>query len=219
MGRKPKEKTEAADNIEGSFDSRTIVLDSGKLAGLKKHLEDQAMVRPEIIKQATITDGHKLNVTWVVNIANGTDTTAKKCAAPIHDDLRLAFSKLNNHLGRLCYQPITELNPEHEKNRDLPALHCPIHCIGFKLSGNEDNESVTLSGSRTLPNAKNIDLQSPPQKWNGDIYDYGHSDELSQIVMECVGEVELYLFDGKHQPDNQLSLFPDEDNEDDTIVE
>lgn len=167
--------------------------------------------RPEVIKQAIIVDGTKLSVTHTIERKSGIETTSKKCPDPVHDDLRIAFAKLNDHLGRLCYQPLMENNPPHENDKAQPKRICSIHCTGFKLAGNDDNEGVTLFGSRTLPNAKSLDLQSPQQRWYSDIYEYEEISELRAIIAECVNEVELYLFEGKHQPDNQMSLFPEEE--------
>ncbi len=191
--------------------SHTVIVNSGNTDGLQQHLAGRTEPRPEVIRQATIVDGHKLNVQWTVEIPNGVDTTTKKCSAPVHDDMRNAFAKLRDHLGLLCFQPISEKNPAHKEDKAQPALICPISVTGFKISGNEETEGVTIFGSRTLPNAKEIDLQSPVQKWYGDIFEYEKSDELAEIIQECVGEVELYLFEGKHQPDNQLSLFDQEE--------
>lgn len=168
-------------------------------------------IRPEVIRQAIIVDGTKLNVTYTVEMRSGTETTSKKCPDPVHDDLRIAFAKLKDHLGRLCYQPLTEHNPAHKNDRTLPALICPIHCTGFKISGKEENEAVILYGSRTLPNAKDIYLESPSQKYHGDIFEYEHSGDLKELIDECVSEVELYLFEGKHAPDVQGDLFEQEE--------
>lgn len=207
-----KHKKITADEENGLENTATIILGTNTEA-LRKHLAERENKRPEVIREATIVDGWNLNVKWTVEIQNGVDTTTKKCSAPVHDDLRIAFALLNNHLAHLCFQPLTEHNPAHKENKELPALICPVHCIGFKLSGNGETEGVTLFGSRTLPNAKAISLSSPTQKWSGDIFEYAHSNELSEIIMQCVGEVELYLFEDKHAPDNQLSLFPEEEED------
>lgn len=199
-------------------DSRTIVLGNNP-EGLKRHLESLSQVRTEVIKSAHIVDGRKLKVTYHVPTHHGTDKQVKDCAAPVHPDLKKAFAELDHHLGLLCYQPVTEHNPAHKENRELPALICNIHCTGFKITGNEDNEAITLTGYRTLPNAKNLDIESPSQKWDSDIHDYDQIRELSDAIQDCINEVELYLFPSpewpecKTEPDNQLSLFPEEEKE------
>lgn len=202
----------------GENTTHTLVIDSGKVGQLTDFLQGRQK-RPEVIREATIVDGTKLNVKFSVETRDGPESTSKKYPAPVHDDLRTAFAKLNNHLGNLCYQPITEHNPAHKENRELPALICPIHCSGFKLSGSEETEGVILFGSRTLPNAKAIDLESPQQKWDGDIYEYDDADELKDIISECISEVEMYLFEGKHAPDIQGSLFDEVKVNEEEVIE
>ena len=189
----------------------TVVL--GNPDKIQEYLQSRSQPRAEVIRQATIVDGYKLKVQWTIEVDNGVDTITKKCSTPVHDDLRNAFARLRDHLGRLCFQPLTEHNPAYKEDKTQPQLICPITVTGFKISGNDETEGVTIFGSRTLPNAKNIDLQSPVQKWNGDVYDYEESDDLSEIIAACVGEVELYLFEGKHQPDKQMSLFDQEEED------
>lgn len=200
-----------------SENGHTIIL--GNLEGLKRHLERSANHRqnPEVIKKASIVDGRRLTVSYTEKTANGVDGNTRKCSAPIHPDLRKAFANLDVHLARLCFQPLEQENPFYEPGKDFPEFVLPVHCIGFSITGNEDAEAVTLHGFRTLPNAKEISIESPSQKWEGDIYSYKDIEDLSECVMTCIGEVELYLFPSEEWPnckielDNQLSLFPDDE--------
>lgn len=203
--------------------SETIIL--GDAEKIQKHLGDRTgnESRREVIRKASIIDSRTLEVEYNEETKAGHEVTKKKCSASIHEDLLKAFLSLNDHLGRLCYQPLTEHNPAYETDKTQPQLHCPIHCIGFSLSGNDETEAVSLTGYRTLPNGKEISLKSPSQKWDSDIFDYEEDDDLREAIMTCIGEVELYLFPSsdwpscKHALDPQLSLFPDEAQVEETI--
>ena len=119
LSTKKTETAAAEDQIEARTNSRTIILGQPNKA-LLQHLENQP--RRETIKKVTIVDGRRLVVSFTEKTHNGMDSYSKKCAAPIHPDLKAAFAALNNHLGRLCFQPLTEHNPAHKDNKELPAL-------------------------------------------------------------------------------------------------
>jgi hypothetical protein len=187
---------------DNSTETHTIVLGGGKLDKLKKFLTNKYINedRREVLRSATVVDGRTLDVSFTLDTPQGTKVTTDSCPGTVHPDLIAAFSELHEHLGRLCFQPISEHNPLHKNDPTQPALICNIHCTGFSLKGSEDKEKITLTGYRTLPNAKDIKLVSPAQLWDGDIFEYEHISELSETIMRCTGEVMLYLFPSKEWP-------------------
>ncbi len=182
------------------------------------------------INKAKIKDNLFLTAEYSEVISAGTKSISEDFTAPVHDDLKRAFKKLTIHLLLLTGQVFSDtdetgLPATFDKDRTL-HLYDPegefffneagwniidnTYCSGFTIGGNGDSEGVTLIGRRTLGNGKILNLVSPFQKWEGDSYNYAWLGELSEIISECRGEVHLYLFDGKHQPDTQLSLFYEE---------
>lgn len=188
------------------------------------------------IKKAKIKDNLFLDVEYSEIVTDGTNSVTKSCTAPVHDDLKKAFKKLTIHLGLLTEQISVakgkgSVTADFDSERVLhlfdPGLEFhftetgwniidSMYCSGFTIGGTGDSEGVTLIGRRTLSNSKVLNLVSPFQKWEGDMYDYNYSSELSEIIAECTGEVKLYLFEGKHQPEAQLSLF---DQTDESLTE
>lgn len=178
------------------------------------------------INKAKIKDNLFLTAEYSEVISAGTKSISEDFTAPVHDDLKKAFKKLTIHLALLTGQVLTDFDNGIEATFDTErvlSLYDPeadfkfsesgwniidnTYCSGFTIGGNGDSEGVTLVGRRLLANGKTLNLVSPFQKWEGDNYNYSWISELSEIISECRGEVHLYLFEGKHQPDTQLSLF------------
>lgn len=65
-----------------------------------------------------------------------------------------------------------------------------------------DHEGVTIIGGRNV-DAGYLNLVAPFTKWDSD---YEYISELGEIVEECKNEVMLYLFENKHQPEAQLEM-------------
>jgi hypothetical protein len=140
------------------------------------------------LKKAKIKDGLFLEVEYSETIADGTNTVKKDCTAPVHDDLKNAFSKLDGHLQDLC-----------EQNDECT-------CKGFSIGGSGDHEGVVLIGSRDIK-LGTLNLVSPFAKWD---CDYEEISDLSEAIEGCKHEVKLYLFEGKHKPEAQQELPFDE---------
>ena len=151
------------------------------------------------IKKAAIKDGNFLSVEYTEQQPDGFSTIKKDCKIPVHADLKQAFRKLDVHLASLGFQ--------FDKNGEVPVSK--ITCKGFTIGGSGDNEGVTLSGVYVLPNDKTLNITSPFQRFADDFYEYEHMDELMEVLNECENEVHEYLFNGKHEEDNQLALFPE----------
>lgn len=151
------------------------------------------------IKKAKIKDNMFLDVEYSEKTSDGENKVTKSCTAPVHDDLKHEFAKLDQHLGNICEQ----------YDRDGNITPDIISCKGFTIGGAGDNEGVCLLGLRHLDSSKVLNLTAPFTKWEDQ--DYENISELSQIIEACKHEVKLYLFEGKHQPEAQMEIgFPGE---------
>lgn len=153
------------------------------------------------IKKAKIKDDLFLEVEYMEMVKDGENTIKKSSTSPVHNDMKAAFRKLDEHLCRVCEQYNSLGNPD-EMN---------INCKGFTIGGNGDSEGVCLIGYRGFDSGKSLNLVSPFVKWEGD--DYSYTGELASIIEECKYEVNLYLFEGKHAPQAQQELPFDEAEE------
>lgn len=136
------------------------------------------------LKKAKIKDSLFLEVEYSETISDGTNTVKKDCTAPIHDDLKNAFEKLDHFLEVACEQ-------------DSACV-----CKGFSIGGSGDNEGVTLIGSRDVDMGV-LNLVSPFIKWDST---FSGRVDLSEAIEACKHEVKLYLFEGKHKPEAQQEL-------------
>lgn len=178
------------------------------------------------IKKAKIKSHIFLEAEYSEPILDGVTQVKKDCTAPVHDDLKKAFRRLDIHLAFLCEQAkpstdkkalsitaafpddetVTRLDPGEEFRCLLPDWHIINNttCSGFSVGGNGETEGVSLFGVRVLSNGKKINIVTPFTKWADD---YQFVGELIELIEECKAEVYSYLFENKHQPDNQPSLF------------
>lgn len=146
------------------------------------------------IKKAKIKNELFLEVEYTENIQDGTNTVKKDCTAPIHNDLKNAFKKLDAHLSGISEQ-YTEKGELDMDN---------VTCRGFSIGG--DGEGVILFGFRKLSNGKALNFLSPFHKWDGETVEYESSADLRVAITQCKTEVIKYLFENKHQPDIQGKL-------------
>jgi len=161
------------------------------------------------IKKAKIVSNITLNYEAEEH-ENGTVNKIKKeCGHPIHDDLRLAMSKLNIHLALLC---------ELVDIKSFPDLEFPQHPIleklaisGVSFGGNDESEGVTIIGSRRLRGNKVLNLISPFQKYEDDTPEsYPFTSELYADITNLYSEIEQYI-GGKYGEGAQISMeFGDE---------
>jgi hypothetical protein len=182
------------------------------------------------IKKAKIKNELFLEVEYSEKLNDGTNTVKKECTAPVHDDLKLAFKRLNVHLALLCEQVYIatgkagieiqkgigeeiawQMDPNNDFTFSQPSWNIirGMYCSGFTIGGSGESEGVTLIGYRLLGNDKVLNLTSPFQRW-GDSYEF--DSKLGEIIEACKHETYQYLFNDKHKPNAQLSMF-DEDNE------
>jgi len=135
--------------------------------------------------------------------------------APIHDDLREAFLALTPHFAYIC-EEITEsvcrqaINDFNQGVVYQDAETNPLKkytVIGFTLG--KDSEGVTIIGSKRLDSGKSININTPFMKWDDD---YAFDSELIAAVDLLKSEVYEYI-EGKRAPaNNQLDMFPDEED-------
>jgi len=140
------------------------------------------------IKKAKIKNELFLEVEYSELIKDGTNTVKKDCTAPIHNDLKFAFKKLDKHLSGISEQ--------YTIKGELDTGN--VTCRGFSIGG--DGEGIILFGFRKLSSGKALNFLSPFHKW-----DEG-ADDLRACISKCKAEVIKYLFENKHQPDVQGKL-------------
>ncbi len=150
------------------------------------------------IKSAALYKGVFLRGTYTEVMGKaGEQNMDYKCTVPVHPDLRTAFHKLNAHAIKLA-----EIYDAHGLVEDNK-----VNVIGFHTSGEDEAEGVVISLTRTLNNEKEVQINTPFQRWDDQNTPYIDGSDLSDIIEECKAEVYAYLFQDKHQPTNQLSLF------------
>lgn len=184
----------------------------------------------EILK-AKLRDNLFVTATYAETVGNDLNNVTIECSAPAHDDLRRAFRQLTPHLALIAEQ----INLDNKSGRQVStaddanarealmdpdrlftmsdenwAILVDMECTGFSIGGSGDNEGVTLIGKRELSTNKTLNLTAPFTKWD-DSMPYRHSSDLAELIETCKAEVYSYLFEGKHQPDAQMSFaFPED---------
>jgi hypothetical protein len=122
--------------------------------------------------------------------------------APIHDDLREAFSALTAHFAFICEEITESLCREAINDFKKGVVHMddetdPLRkytVIGFTLG--KDSEGVTIIGSKRLESGKSININTPFMKWDDD---YAFGSELIAAVDLLKSEVYEYI-EGKRAP-------------------
>lgn len=136
------------------------------------------------IKKAKLKDENFLEAEYNETLPDSSNTVKKDCTAAVHVDLKEAFRRMDNILLAVCEQP-----EESE-----------VSCTGFSMG--KDGGGATLIGFRDLDSGSVLNLTSPYTKFE----DNGDLEHAINVVKQ---EVLQYLFEGKHAPDAQLSLFPE----------
>jgi hypothetical protein len=146
------------------------------------------------IRKAKIKNEIFLEVEYSEMIKDGTNTVKKDCTAPIHNDLKAAFQKLDVHLTAIAQQYNSSGEFDFEN----------VTCTGFSVGGN--GEGVKLFGTRKLDPGGAFNFLSPFHKWDAETVEYDGRDGLRGAIAAAKAEVTKYLFEGKHQPDAQIKL-------------
>lgn len=154
-----------------------------------------------VVKKAKIKDDLFLEVEYSENLANHQKKDTKlSCTIPVHDDLKESFKKLEKHLAVIC----DEIKTKGKVLADFESDDfTKYHVKGFSISGNDENEGVTIHGHKEGKYG-DVNLNTPFTKWESE--DYPFASELSECVENCVYEVEQYLFEGKRAPERQLEM-------------
>jgi hypothetical protein len=148
------------------------------------------------------------------------DICNRSGASIVHDDMKLAFKKLNVHLAVICEEissndididnlPDIADDTLKGKEKTLARRIDSFAVSAFKIDGTGENEGVTLIGTKRLSTGDYLKLEAPKVKWS-ESYDF--INELMADVSECKNEVEAYM-NGKTAPKMvQQELFEDGEN-------
>lgn len=159
------------------------------------------------IKKAKIKDELFLEGEYSEDLPGHSKKDSKfSCTVPVHQDLKDAFAKLPKHLAILCDEIELPVKVKSLDQWDHDEL-ITFDVRGFTIGGNDENEGVTLSGSKEGKYGI-VNLNSPFQKWEQS--EYKHITGLASDIQTCVYEVEQYLFESKRAPEKQLELGFDE---------
>jgi hypothetical protein len=165
------------------------------------------------IKQANIKNSLFLAYKYDQYVKNAKKSASESSDAPIHDDLRNAFSALIPHFAFIC-EEIKESdcqdrinNPDDELPEEHILLKYKTH--GFTISGQGDSEGVTISGTKRLESGKVLSLNTPFLKFE-DYNDYSFMGELREAIDNLKSEVYEYL-EGKQAPPKQQAMDLDEE--------
>jgi len=158
------------------------------------------------IKAATLKDDFCHYAYEIKDGPTAGDEVKRKGSLIVHNDLKNAFFKLNAHLAVIC----EEINPSVindiesiEKYDDsihtldsVEQIVSHFHVNSFAISGNGENESVILSGSKRLSNGDFVELKSPKTAWDSN---YQFINELRAAIDIATEEVVEYMY-GKSSP-------------------
>lgn len=169
---------------------------------LKKELE---------IKSAHL-DGDFCNYSYELKTGVCTgDCLSRDGASIVHDDLKEKFKRLNVHIAylddsyTLANHEIADIDQYHEDD-----IATKYETIGFKLDGTGENESIVLSGNKSVWFGS-IKIKTPKITFDGS---YRFINELRLAVDECIIEVEAYM-NGKTAPkliQTEMDFQHEEDN-------
>ena len=161
------------------------------------------------IKKARIKDDLFLEVEFSESLPGHSKKETKlSCTVPVHEDLKVAFSKLDKHLALLC----DEVKLKGKKIEGIDAEELAAFTVrGFSIGGNDENEGVSINGSKEGKYGI-VNLNTPFTKWESDEYPFVA--DLGADVQLCIHEVNEYLFNEKRAPERQLAMdFGDSDDE------
>lgn len=136
--------------------------------------------------------------------------------APIHDDLRSAFSRLIPHFILLTEElPTDKVKGIIENSLELPEdIEQKYTVTEFALSGSEDAKSIVITGYKVLSNDKSISFSTPSQKLYEDKSEgYKFDNFLREDVDHLLNEVQEYM-DGKQAPRTAVGTLDFGDDDD-----
>lgn len=165
------------------------------------------------IKKASIKNSLFLAYEYDQSVNNTKNIIKTSSDAPIHDDLRNAFSSLVPHFALIC-EEIEEKtaqkaieNPDEVLEEENPLLKYKVS--GFSIGGTGDGEGVTISGSKRLENGSIVNFNTPFLKFE-EAKEYQFMEELVNAIDNLKSEVYEYL-EGKQAPSKQLGMFEEDE--------
>lgn len=162
---------------------------------------------PEIQIQAAQIKDAFCNYSYELIAGTGEgDLINRKGSAIVHDDMRIAFKKLNVHLAVICeeIEPLAISEIEEYENIEPVIVYEPgslmekvskYRVSGFK-TGDEGEGYVILEGVKILSTDEHVSLKTPRVKWEGN---YSFLNELRVCIDDIITEVEAYM-NGKAAP-------------------
>lgn len=182
------------------------------------------------VKKASIKSGIFLSYSYQVIIDDVTNTNNTSSDAPIHNDLRNAFTNLIPFFAHICeeindIELVTDAinNPElhlikkedeDDEEKEYPFLKYLVN--GFTIGGKGDTEGVTLSGNKRLDSGDIVNFNTPFMRFDSD---YIFSSDLYSAVEILKKEVFDYM-QGKQAPRSQaFGLFDNDESEEETHEE
>jgi hypothetical protein len=161
------------------------------------------------IKKAKLK-GRRLTLDYFSPVEGGSDTISVKCANQVHPDLLAAMDKLIPHFILLCELPEASILQGLLWN-DMPmddvdmGKFPKVQVTGYSIGGDDENEGLTIIGSRLLEKGKSLNVNSPFTKYDREEYQY--ADELNLAIQEIENEIREFL-NGKIS-NKQLDMFED----------
>ena len=110
---------------------------------------------------------------------------------PPHKDLQECMQNLVKHLVVLCDLKEAEMIDEFE-GFDIGSLS-QFKITGISIGGEDENEGVVITGMKTLPNGKVLNLNTPFTKFTDEYEPYEYEDYLYDDVAHCLAELREYL--------------------------
>lgn len=166
-----------------------------KISTLTK-VEDETGNRAIVIKGAALKDSY---CNYSYELTDGPtegDTVGRKGSNIVHDDLSEAFKNLDVFMAHIEGAFAGEFDNQTPL-KDLQASEkLQSYTVdGFEITGVEENEGVTFSGSKRVFHGA-IKFKTPKIKFSGM---YLYMDELQEAISNAVSEVEQYM-NGKKAP-------------------
>lgn len=181
-----------------------------------------------IIREATLKDDMFCHYKYGKVVAKGiTDDYVVKSRVPVHNDMKLAFRKFNNHLAVICEEVKASAIKDIDKLLERPEVMHPddyekslkgldaelyrFVVISVTSEGTGENEGVILSGKKKLSTGDWLMLTTPKITWESN---YDFINELRIATDDLIHEVGEYM-DGKRAPVvEQIDMFePDEEDD------
>jgi hypothetical protein len=174
----------------------------------------EPMERPLEVKSAHLKDMYcNYSYELLTGVGKG-DVLTRKGSSIVHDDMRLAFKRLQVHLAI-----IDDTIPEY-KEASLKAIMKNDNVLkfavsGMEITGSDTNRGVIIHGDKWCnAGSGHISIKTPKIKFDGG---YVFLDDLQDAIIHIQSEVEEYM-NGKVDPNNELPEFDFQDVQEDEFT-